>query len=309
MDKKKTGNLIKEARNRKNYTQSELGNLIGVSNKAVSKWENGESFPDVGVLENLASVLDIRIQDIVTGDSGITGENEANDDSIVAEVVRVAKLQQKEKKHKLIRNILVVVAILCCIVCGVSALGNKVIIDSPIAYAAIMTVSFVMILVVYAKQRVYSGEESGNFQRCTKVVAVITLIWCVLLTWSVCLMLINGYNPFRMELSSVGPFVDYQLIGLFVINIILLVMQLFRLERNDETIHWGWFISVATIFVSVLYGDWLHRISSAQNAIESLGIRTGVSFLITGIFLTAALLIRNRLIKYKSEDESSMDKS
>ena len=86
-------------------------------------------------------------------------------------------------------------------------------------------------------------------------------------------------------------------------------MQLFRLERNDETIHWGCFISVATIFVSVLYGDWLHRISSAQNAIESLGIRTGVSFLITGIFLTAALLIRNRLIKYKSEDESSMDKS
>ncbi len=43
MDKKKTGNLIKEARVKKNYTQSELGDLLGVSNKAVSRWENGDS--------------------------------------------------------------------------------------------------------------------------------------------------------------------------------------------------------------------------------------------------------------------------
>ena len=38
MDKMKTGALIKEARIKKNYTQSELGALLGVSNKAVSRW-------------------------------------------------------------------------------------------------------------------------------------------------------------------------------------------------------------------------------------------------------------------------------
>ena len=54
MDKKKTGNLIREARQRKNYTQSELGRMLGVTNKAVSRWENGESFPDIGVLESLS---------------------------------------------------------------------------------------------------------------------------------------------------------------------------------------------------------------------------------------------------------------
>lgn len=43
MDKKKTGILIREARIKKNYTQSELGDLIGVSNKAVSRWKNGVS--------------------------------------------------------------------------------------------------------------------------------------------------------------------------------------------------------------------------------------------------------------------------
>lgn len=98
MDKTKTGNLIKNARTKKNYTQSELGNLLGVSNKAVSRWENGDSFPDVGILENLAAVLDLQLQDIITGGT------ETNDASVVAEVVQVARLQQKEKKRRAIRN-------------------------------------------------------------------------------------------------------------------------------------------------------------------------------------------------------------
>ena len=51
MDKKKTGNLIREARQRKNYTQSELGRMLGVTNKAVSRWENG-----VGTLTMLGLV-------------------------------------------------------------------------------------------------------------------------------------------------------------------------------------------------------------------------------------------------------------
>ena len=49
----------------KKYTQTELGDLIGVTNKAVSRWENGESFPDIGVLERLSEILEIKIQDIV----------------------------------------------------------------------------------------------------------------------------------------------------------------------------------------------------------------------------------------------------
>lgn len=42
MNKEKTGELIREARIKKNYTQSELGDLLGVTNKAVSRWEKGE---------------------------------------------------------------------------------------------------------------------------------------------------------------------------------------------------------------------------------------------------------------------------
>lgn len=43
MDKEKTGKMIRQARIDKGYTQSELGDMIGVSNKAISRWENGVS--------------------------------------------------------------------------------------------------------------------------------------------------------------------------------------------------------------------------------------------------------------------------
>lgn len=43
MDKQKTGELIRNARIKKGYTQVELGDLIGVTNKAIFRWEKGVS--------------------------------------------------------------------------------------------------------------------------------------------------------------------------------------------------------------------------------------------------------------------------
>lgn len=65
MDKLKTGEMIRQARIKKGYTQNELGMLLGVTNKAISRWKNGDSFPDVGVLEQLSNTLELDIQELV----------------------------------------------------------------------------------------------------------------------------------------------------------------------------------------------------------------------------------------------------
>lgn len=285
MDKKKTGNLIKDARTKKNYTQSELGDLLGVSNKAVSRWENGDSFPDVGVLENLAAVLDLRIQDIITGDTGI------NDESVVAEVVRVAQLQQKEKKRKAIRNSVFIVAMICCIISGFSALGNSSILfanDSILMYVILMVFSFVLILVGYTSQIEADKNDDTKFCKCMKIVSLFSLVWSILLIWCVFLMVINGHIPFGMKLSSVGPFINWQLISLFVINFVLFALDVYRHEKEDNRIHWGWFISTAVMYSAVLYGDMLHRMSSTQGVIESLAKRTLIILVSVVISLIAA---------------------
>ena len=296
MDKKKTGNLIKDARTKKNYTQSELGDLLSVSNKAVSRWENGDSFPDVGVLENLAAVLDLRIQDIITGDIGI------NDDYVVAEVVRVAKLQQKEKKRKAIRNSVFIFAMLCCTISEFSVLGNSSILfvnDSILMYVILMVFSFVLILVGYTSQIEADKNDDNKFCKCMKIVSLFSLVWSILLIWYVSLRAINGHIPFGMKLSSVGTFINWQLISLFVINFVLIAFALYRYEKKDKKIHWGWFTSTAVIYSSVIYGDMLHRMSSSQEVIENLAKRTLILLATVTISLIAAKLFKK--IKYFSK--------
>lgn len=288
MDKKKTGNLIKESRTRKNYTQSELGDLLGVSNKAVSRWENGESFPDVGILENLASVLDIRIQDIITGDT------EVNDESVVAEVVRVARLQQKDKKRKLIRNSLLIIAMLCGFISGLGSSNLFFESDSILVYVILMLLSYALILMGSISQNEAYRKDISKYGKCMKIVALVSLVWSILITWGVFLMVINGHIPFGMQLSSIGPFLNWQLIILFTLNLVIITIEIYRYERYNKTIHWGWFISIASMYLMVLYGDLLHRMSSFQGVIESLVIRTVITLIIAGIALVIAKLLNKK---------------
>lgn len=77
MDKQKTGVMIREARIAKNYTQSELGNLIGVSNKAVSRWENGELLHNLITFEEvwkclLTNICTITIEMVIAIIIGIS---------------------------------------------------------------------------------------------------------------------------------------------------------------------------------------------------------------------------------------------
>ena len=54
MDYEKTGRLIQELRKEKEMTQMSLADKLGVTDRAVSKWERGKSFPDVSMLRPLA---------------------------------------------------------------------------------------------------------------------------------------------------------------------------------------------------------------------------------------------------------------
>lgn len=283
MDKKKTGTLIREARTKKDYTQSELGDLLGVTNKAVSRWENGESFPDVGVLENLAAVLDIRIQDIITGDTGVKEEG------VVDEVLRIAVLQQKEAKRKAVRNGGMIAVILGCIISGYSGLRNGSVFfadESILVYAIFMCLSFVLMLMDCVLQGdVYKKEDRNTFGRFRKTVALLSFLWTILFTGGVFGMVCNGYVPFGMKLSSMGPFMNWHMIAVFVMNLIIDAWNVYRHEKYGEAIHWGWFVSMAAIYLAVLYGDLLHRMSDVRGAMESLVLRTLIVVIVTGVSL------------------------
>lgn len=68
MDNEKTGKLIYEARLQKGLTQQQLAERLHVTNKAVSKWERGLSFPGVDLLQALAEALGLTVTELLAGE-------------------------------------------------------------------------------------------------------------------------------------------------------------------------------------------------------------------------------------------------
>ena len=69
MDSKKIGAFIAMNRKAKGLTQEQLGERLGVSNKTVSRWENGNYMPDLSLLEPLSRELGITLNELLAGEA------------------------------------------------------------------------------------------------------------------------------------------------------------------------------------------------------------------------------------------------
>ena len=74
MDNYITGATIKKLREAKGITQAQLADKIGVSSKAVSKWETAKGLPDITLMEPLCSALGVSVMELMSGDT-ITNKN------------------------------------------------------------------------------------------------------------------------------------------------------------------------------------------------------------------------------------------
>ena len=68
IDQVKIGNFLKELRKENGKTQEEIAELFGISSRSVSRWENGNTMPDLGTLVELADYYDVEIREIIDGE-------------------------------------------------------------------------------------------------------------------------------------------------------------------------------------------------------------------------------------------------
>ena len=74
MDQEKIGKFIAKLRKEKNMTQQELADKLGITDRAVSHWENGRRLPDYSLLKELCNILSISINELFSGEK-ISDEN------------------------------------------------------------------------------------------------------------------------------------------------------------------------------------------------------------------------------------------
>lgn len=94
MDAEYTGKQISEQRKALGLTQKELAARLHVTDKAVSKWERGVNFPDLGLMENLAKELD-------TTPAHLLGLEDADRDELVSSITEISNEQAEEAQRDL----------------------------------------------------------------------------------------------------------------------------------------------------------------------------------------------------------------
>lgn len=106
MDQIKIGKFVAERRKQLNLTQLQLAEKLGITDRAVSKWENGKAMPDSSIMLELCAVLQISVNDLLHGEV-ISMENYNKE----LENTLVDMVQQKEKNDKRLLDLQVVICV------------------------------------------------------------------------------------------------------------------------------------------------------------------------------------------------------
>ena len=97
MNQKQIGNFIAQKRKEKNLTQMQLAEILGVSNKTVSKWENGNCMPDYSIIKPLCKELGITVSELMDGEEKDNTPENAEDIRIMFLLRRVHSLERQNK--------------------------------------------------------------------------------------------------------------------------------------------------------------------------------------------------------------------
>lgn len=123
MDQKMIGLFLKELRKQKGLTQGQLAERLGVSDRSVSRWENGNNMPDLSILVELADYYEVDIREIIDGER--KGEN--MDNELKDTLLKVADYgdTQKQKATQAGNNAFGITFIICAITIVVQLLVSR----------------------------------------------------------------------------------------------------------------------------------------------------------------------------------------
>ena len=97
MDQIKIGKFIAECRKKANLTQMQLSEKLGITDKAVSKWERGMAMPDSSIMLELCDILGISVNELLSGEEISMENNDQKNEQLVLEMAK-----ELEKKNKTI---------------------------------------------------------------------------------------------------------------------------------------------------------------------------------------------------------------
>lgn len=163
MDTIKIGKYLAQLRHNRGLTQEALGEKLGVTNKTVSRWENGNYLPTVDALQQLSDLYGVTINEILSGQKLEEAEYKAAAEENLKETLessafelkdRIAFFKRKWRREHLFELVCKILVILAVVVTGF-------VLDNGLQYAALMVG---IIFPVVQRNRMMTYVEKRAFQ-------------------------------------------------------------------------------------------------------------------------------------------------
>ena len=161
MDQIKIGKFIAQRRKAAGLTQLQLADRLGITDRAVSKWETGKSLPDSAIMLELCGILGITVNDLLSGEV-VAMENYNKE--LENNLLEMAK--QKEQAHKQLLRLEIVVGVLAiAILLGLTIIASLVQMED---WLRIVLVVISMIPIFVASPFMLRIEQTAGYYACGK---------------------------------------------------------------------------------------------------------------------------------------------
>ena len=107
MNQTTIGSYIAQKRRAKNLTQEQLAEKLGVSNKTISKWENGKCMPDYSIIQKLCDALGVTLPELMDGEDVADSSVRVYDDAQILDLLR--RTQELERQKGVLYGLVLVV--------------------------------------------------------------------------------------------------------------------------------------------------------------------------------------------------------
>lgn len=124
MNQTAIGSYISKKRREKNLTQEQLAEKLGVSNKTISKWENGKCMPDYSIIEQVCRELSVALPELMDGEDATEDSVRVYDEAQILDLLR--RTQDLERQKNILYGIILMVPGLACRAMSATASGSEV---------------------------------------------------------------------------------------------------------------------------------------------------------------------------------------
>ena len=158
MDQIKIGKFISSCRKEQGMTQAALAEKLGISDRAVSKWETGKSMPDSGIMLELCELLEINVNELLSGERIMTEVYDKRAEENLLEMRR----QVEEKNRQLLRTEYLIV--IPAVVLGLVLILVASFVEIPSVWRGTLIFFAVAMIVVFAFIAVGIEQKAGYYE-------------------------------------------------------------------------------------------------------------------------------------------------